>query len=338
MTAAVISLTERGRLLSERIAESGVCECGRFCFFKHTDPKAESFSDIGQLTERLFGEYDALIFVCACGIAVRAIAPHIRSKLTDPAVVATDDSGRFAVPLLSGHIGGANALARRLAEVTGAQAAVTTATDSGGLFSPDCFAAANGLNITDMAAAKEIAAAVLDGEKIGLMTDCECLNIPPEITRGAARCGIYIGSEDVHPFEVTLSLVPKDLVLGIGCRKGISADSIAEAVESAGIDTARIYTVASIDRKLGERGLTEFCKRLGVPFVTFSADELKAVGGDFGHSEFVEKITGVDNVCERSAAAVSGGEIVIKKTASNGVTAAAAVRKTVIDFAKEQRR
>ena len=107
---AVISLTERGRALSARIAEAlPDFENRRFCFAKHTDEHAESFDDLSALTARIFPEYDALIFVCACGIAVRMTAPHLRDKQTDPAVIVTDDRGRYVIPLLSGHLGGANA-------------------------------------------------------------------------------------------------------------------------------------------------------------------------------------------------------------------------------------
>ncbi len=334
--AAVISLTGRGRHLSEKIAASGVCVCERFCFEKHTDPDAQAFSDMSRLTAGIFGRFDALIFVCACGIAVRMIAPHVRSKLTDPAVIAVDDCGRFAVPLLSGHLGGANALAQRLAEVISATAVVTTATDTGRLFSPDSFAAANGLTITDMDAAKLIASAVLDGERIGLVSDCEYVNLPDQLTTGTARCGIYIGTRGLKPFEVTLTLVPRDLAVGIGCKRGTSAEKIAAAVAAAGIDRERIAVVASIDLKAAEPGLIGFCAERRLPFVTFTADELRAAGGEFTASEFVGQVTGVDNVCERSAVLAGGGELLIRKTVLDGVTAAAAAKRAVLlDFSRE---
>ena len=151
MKAAVISFTERGRKLSLRIVQCADFICAeRFCLRSCSDFGSRCFEDIGGLVSDIFNMYDALIFICACGIAVRTIAPHIQSKITDPAVIVIDEYGRFVIPILSGHIGGANALAVRLAEILGAQAAVTTATDIGGRFSPDSFAAANGLIITDI--------------------------------------------------------------------------------------------------------------------------------------------------------------------------------------------
>ena len=151
MKTAVISLTEKGRQLSEKLGGD------RFCFRKHCDADAVPFTELSALVSELFGRYDALIFICAVGIAVRAIAPHIVSKTTDPAVVAVDDCGKFAVSLLSGHIGGANALAVQTAAKLGAVPVITTATDSGEKFSPDVFAKANALVIDDMTAAREVA-------------------------------------------------------------------------------------------------------------------------------------------------------------------------------------
>ena len=122
MRATVISFTEKGRLLSQKITdllnETNTAE--RFCFHSHTDEKAQSFDDVCVLAAKLFDACDALVFVCASGIAVRAIAPHIKSKASDPAVIVIDDCGKFVIPLLSGHIGGANRLAQLIAEKIGA--------------------------------------------------------------------------------------------------------------------------------------------------------------------------------------------------------------------------
>lgn len=340
---AVISLTERGRTLSERIAEA-LPDFGirRFCFAKHTDEHAEPFDDLSALTGRIFPEYDALIFVCACGIAVRMTAPHLRSKATDPAVIVTDDRGQYVIPLLSGHLGGANALAGLLAENIGAEAVITTATDTGGQFSPDSFAAANHLLMTDLNAAKEIAAAILDGEAIGLQCAYPYRNLPTELClRDDVRCGIVIADSVTEPpYPVTLHLIPKNAVLGIGCRKGVSAQQIAEAVKAVlaenKIMPERICKAASIDLKAHEAGLLQFCAESGIPLQTYSADALMQVSGDFSHSDFAERITGADNICERSAVLCSGGSLIIRKTARDGVTAAAAEIPVEIDFEKRR--
>lgn len=338
---AVISLTERGRILSARIQKRlQSMTIRRFCFRKHTDENADAFDDLAALTALLFPQYDALIFVCACGIAVRMIAPHLRNKQTDPAVIAADDCGTFVIPLLSGHLGGANALASIIAESLGAQAVITTATDIGGRFSPDSFAAANDLLISDFHAAKAIAAAVLNGETIGFQCRYPYKNLPPELTvTGQAEYGIVISdSANPAPYPVTLHLQSKNIVLGIGCRKGVSAEKISDIVNAVfaenNLDPKRICKAASIDLKANEDGLLQFCAGCGIPLHTYSAAELMQTPGTFSHSDFAEKVTGADNICERSAVLCSGGTLIIPKTARDGVTAAAAEIPIEIDFEK----
>lgn len=338
MRAALISLTEKGRRLSERMASTGLYTADRYCFYRHSDGKAESFESVSALTERIFTQYDALIYICACGIAVRAVSMHIKSKLTDPAVIVADDCGRFVIPILSGHIGGANALAERIAAEISAQAVITTATDSGGRFSPDSFAAANGLIITDMAAAKEIAAAVANGETAGIVSDYECIGSAEGVSMsGGCRTGIYIGTDSgKKPFEVTLQLIPRNVVVGIGCRRGTSAEAIERAVAAAGIDMRRICAAASIDIKADEQGLKDFCAAHGIGLSTYSAEQLMDVKGEFTRSEFVLEKTGCDNVCERSAVLCSGGRLIVRKTALDGVTAAAAEKPIITDIERKQ--
>lgn len=342
MRAAVISFTEKGRLLSQKITdllnETNTAE--RFCFHSHTDEKAQSFDDVCVLAAKLFDACDALVFVCASGIAVRAIAPHIKSKASDPAVIVIDDCGKFVIPLLSGHIGGANRLAQLIAEKIGAVPVITTATDVGGRFSPDSFAKANGLAITDLNAAKKIASAVLDGERIGLMSEYPCKNIPPEISMDeACRIGIYIGTDyEKKPFETTLFLPPKNIVVGIGCKRGTPCEKIEAHVkaclEAAKISEERLCAAATIDIKSDEEGLIEFCRKRKIRLLTYSAEELMSVNGSFESSDFVLKTTGTDNVCERSVVR-SGARLILPKTAENGVTAALGALPVNIDFERK---
>lgn len=339
---AVISLTERGRMLSVRIADAlSAFEIRRFCFYKHTDKNAEKYDDLSALIARIFADFDALVFVCACGIAVRMTAPHIRSKKHDPAVIAADDRGQFVIPLLSGHLGGANALAKLLADAVGAQAVITTATDIGGQFSPDSFAKANDLLLTDLDAAKQIAAAVLSGEKIGLSCAYPFRNLPPELTvTDDAEYGIVIAdTTEFTPYPVTLHLIPKNIAVGIGCKKGTSAQKIKDAVQAAfaeqHLSAERICKAASIDLKSGETGLLRFCDDFNIPLLTYPADELMRIQGDFAHSDFAEQVTGADNICERSAVMCAGGRLILRKTARDGVTAAAAEIPVDIDFERK---
>ena len=336
---AIFSLTEQGRNRSQIIADAlPEWNVQRYCFAKHCDENAEPFSDLAALTAAAFSRFDALIFVSACGIAVRMIAPYLRSKLTDPAVLAADDAGHFVIPLLSGHVGGANALAQKIGETTGSVPVITTATDAGAKFSPDTFAAANHLILDNPKAAKEIAAAVLDGERIGFRSAYPHSALPAPLTEsGTPRCGILVSpAPNAAPFPVTLKLIPQNLVIGIGCKKGTSAEQITEAVQSFlnifHLDFRRICAVSSIDLKENETGLLQFCEQYNLPFMVYSAAELMQVSGDFTSSAFVMHTTGADNICERSAVLCSGGKLVAQKYAKNGVTSALAEKNLMLDF------
>lgn len=342
MKVSIISVTENGRTLSQKISDclSEEHSIERFCFYKNSDENAVPFSDITSLTADIFYNNEVLVFVCACGIAVRSIATLIKSKGTDPAVIVIDDNGRFVIPVLSGHLGGANAFAVFAAEKIGAVPVITTATDIGGKFSPDCFAKANNFLIKNLVSAKEIAAAVLNGERIGLVSDYECKNIPPEISSDKQyRTGLCISSDITRkPFEVTLNLVPKNIVIGVGCKRGTPCEAIekhiSESLEKACIDINRVCAVTTIDIKAGEKGLCDFCVKRGIKLFTYTAEELMSVRGNFTKSDFVLSQTGADNVCERSVVK-HGGRLIMPKISGNGVTAAAGEMPVIPDFLKE---
>lgn len=339
MTVSIICVTENGcalsRKISDSLSEKYIIAC--YAFHKSCDEKSVPFTDLGSLVSDIFCRSDALIFVCACGIAVRSIAPLLKSKTTDPAVIVVDDNGNFAIPILSGHLGGANALAKLIAEKIGAVPVITTATDIGGKFSPDSFSKSNNLIISDLLAAKQIAAAALKGEKIGLASDYECKNIPPEIAvNKCCRTGICISSDiSKKPFEITLNLVPKNIIIGVGCKRGTLFTAIekhiSESLLSAGIDIKRLCGVATIDIKSDENGLLEFCEKRRLKLFVYTADELMSVCGNFTKSEFVLSKTGADNVCERSVVK-HGGKLIMPKTSYNGITVSAGEMPFEIDF------
>lgn len=293
-------------------------------------------SPCAPFTAPLFDWADALVFVGAAGIAVRSIAPHVRDKRTDPAVLCVDELGRFVIPLLSGHIGGANALAKTLAQALGAVAVVTTATDINQKFSVDAWAAQNGLFIDGMAAAKAVSAAILEGP-VPLCSDLPVAGeLPPGVVPGeSGPVGVCISWRERRPFEATVLLVPPVVHLGLGCRRGVSAQQVAAAVDQAlaahAIHPRAVKCAASIDLKQDEPGLLEFCESRGWPLSFYSAEELAALEGDFTPSERVRRVTGVDNVCER-AAMMGAGRLIVPKTAHDGVTVAAAVEDWTARF------
>ena len=329
MTAAIIAFTRRGAALGRTLADSlgGTLHVpARFA----PEVGAEAYDSLEGWTAKAWTEADALIFVGAAGIAVRAIAPHVKDKFTDPAVVSVDEAGRFVIPLLSGHVGGANELALNIATLTGGQAAVSTATDVNGLFAVDVWARERDMVITDRVLAKEISAALLEGKPVGFVSDFghPC---PAGLTRGPAELGVWVTYRRREgPFPRTLRLAPRGLILGIGCRKGTPEETIREAVAEvlSGYEPQAVVQVATIDLKKEEPGLLAFCAAQNLPLAIYTAEELAAAKGRFTRSAFVAHITGVDNVCER-AAVCAGGTILVPKQAKNGVTVAVAGRNMV---------
>lgn len=338
MTAAVFAYSRKGMQTALKIASQLQNE--ETALFAPERTAEDPFSPIPMPSKEFYGEHfrkdEALIFVGACGIAVRSIAPHVQSKLTDPAVLCVDERGLFVISILSGHIGGANRLAEKLAAGLGAQAVITTATDINGRFSVDDWAVRNDLIIADMTRAKEISAAILE-QDVSLSAMMPLSGAIPNslILKDDGPVGIFIGWEIREPFGRTLRLIPRVLHLGIGCRKGTSAETIRKAVTEVlsryNIDQRAVKCAASIDLKAGEPGLLEFCREEGISFSCYSAEELLAVPGNFTHSDFVESITGVDNVCER-AAIVNADRLIIPKTVCEGVTVAAAAEMKEVCF------
>lgn len=325
-TAKRIALSSPGTVIAyapERLAGDG--------FLPIPKPSAP-------LCEDAFRSSDALVFVSSCGIAVRSAAPYIRSKTTDPAVVVVDELGKYAIPILSGHLGGANELAARIAREIGALPVITTATDINGKFSVDSWAKAHGFAISDMEAAKAVSAAILERD-VPFASDFQIKGaLPNGLCEGeTGDVGVYAtyADESAAPFSTTLRLIPKCIVVGIGCRKDTPAEKIRYAVDKTfaynGVDIRAVKRVASIDIKKDEAGLKEYCREAGLPLSFYSSEELNAVKGDFTPSGFVKRITGVDNVCER-AAMMCADELIIGKTAENGVTVAAALQKTEVRF------
>lgn len=350
MKLAAVSFTERGSRLNAALAEllprRGIDCCGYTIerYAKKYDLR-EVKPSLQEWTGSMFASCDALLFIGAAGIAVRSIAPFIQSKTCDPAVLVMDEKGVFVISLLSGHLGGANELAGTLADLTGAIPVITTATDVNGRFAVDLFARKNGLYITDMDMARQISADVLDEKKIGFYSDFPVIGAAPEelvpwsaehVFEGTAGISVSLDTGR-QPYKQTLTLLPRIVSVGIGCKKGTDTAVIetcaGRALALCGLSWHSVERIASIDLKEREPGLTALAEKYRIPFVTYDAQTLRAVRGDFSESAFVESVAGVGNVCERSAVLASGdGRLIQKKTAADGVTAAIAVRDWSVDF------
>lgn len=347
MKLAIIAFTRSGSIFAKRIRDvyeqkGNAC----VCCCKGKDAAGWGLpildSSLKEWAGEMFRECDGLLFIGAAGIAVRTIAPFIVSKASDPAVLVMDEQGHFVISLLSGHLGGANGLAREIAALVGAVPVITTATDAGGRFSVDDFARRENMYLDSLPLAKEVAADILEQRTIGLYSDFEVAGpIPPELSiQKKDGLGISISVDETYdPFPRTLHLVPRIAVLGIGCKKETPKEKIQELVEQVlrqnQLSGHAIAKVASIDLKKEEPGLVEFCRQWDLPFLVYSAEELSEVecDGGFSESSFVRQITGVGNVCERSALRAAGRKKLFqRKVAQDGVTVAIALEEYTVNF------
>ena len=265
-----------------------------------------------QWAREAFADADALLFIGACGIAVRAIAPLCRDKTIDPAVLVMDEMGRYIIPILSGHIGGANDLALLLAQKTGAEPVLTTATDVRGIPAIDSWAVKNDCAIENKDAIQAVSSAALAGKPVGVA-----------ITEREIR----------PPFPVTLFLRPRTLTVGVGCKRGTDAAHLESCfrafLHENGVSPLAVRAIATIDVKKDETAILVLCEKYRFPLQTYSAAELNAVPGVFAHSDFVLKTVGCGCVCERSAVLAGGGRLLVGKTAMEGVTFALAGEENV---------
>lgn len=295
-------------------------------------PDISMKESVKQCVQMYFDSVDAILFVSACGIAVRSVADCLTHKANDPAVVCMDEAGKHVISLVSGHFGGANALTQTIADVMWANPVITTATDVEACFSIDDFARANHMVVTDFEKAKKISARVLSTQEKS--KEIQAARSKP-LQTGEFYVGGYhirITPNRISVGEMELQLIPRCVVAGIGCKKGTSEAAIAAALsaalEQAGLCRESLCAITSIDIKQEEPGLVEFCKKQKLPFQVYSAEELREVPGEFSASAFVADITGVDNVCERSAmkyVQTQGGRLIGKKLAQAGVTVALAM-------------
>ncbi len=358
----MISFTEKGRLLSQGLYQAASNEMDITLYTKHKQenycmypsPKtmnemAETGGDVVWVEECLtawtrqqFLQQQAMVFIGACGIAVRAIAPCLKNKLEDPPVLVMDEGGGFIIPLLSGHYGGANELAEGLAALLGAVAVITTATDVNHLFAVDVFARRNDLVIRNRDKIVRVASAILAGERVTIAMECEWTGeIPKEltlITPFREKVSILVSVHETEQGMAELQLCPKSHVIGIGCKSGKTLEELEDAVlqqiRSYSICMESVFALASIDRKKEEEGLVRLAQKLRVPFLTYDNEALNRVSGEFSSSDFVKEQMGVDNVCERAAMAACGGNgtLLVRKQAQNGITVAIAERKRSVVF------
>jgi len=346
MKASILSFTRKGARLSLQIKDTlkqhgYETDCYTLKEFLTENHEWSCYEpDLKTVAGKLFSYCSLIVFVGACGIAVRTIAPWIKEKGTDPAVICLDEEGKHVISLLSGHIGGANRMTKAIAAGIGADPVITTATDINGLFAVDEWAKKNNLCIRDKNAVKKISSTLVDGHTVGFQSDFEIIGkIPEHLTLdGTCETGVCISlDESKKPYGMTLNLIPKVVYLGLGCRRDTSAEAIEELVleilQKNNMTIQAIAGVGTIDLKENERGVLEFARKYSLPITFFSVNELDGVQGDFSGSGFVKQITGIDNVCERAAVLLSNqGKLICRKSVKNRVTAALALKRWWVSF------
>ncbi|MFI2639479.1 precorrin-3B C(17)-methyltransferase [Streptomyces sp. NPDC018610] len=266
---------------------------------------------VGDAVRAAFAECEQLVCFLATGAVVRLIAPLLADKAADPGVVCVDEGGRFAVSLVGGHGGGANELAAEVGDLLGAAPVVTTATDSVGLAGLDTL----GLPVEGDVAG--VSRALLDGEPVRLDAEAPWpLPALPVADEGAYA--VRVTDRAVEPADGEVLLRPPSLVVGVGASKGAPVDEVldlvAGALRGAGLSARSVAELATVDAKASEPGIVEAAERLGVPLVTYSAEELAAVAVPNPSGAPLAAV-GTPSVAE-AAALVGGGELLVPKRKS----------------------
>lgn len=320
MKTAVVTFTNQGDLIAEKLN-------------KHMDihlysKKQQEDFNFKEVSKKLMKECEAIIFISSTGIAVRAIAPYLISKTEDPAVVVIDNSSKYVISLLSGHLGGANELTLKLAKILDAEAVITTATDNLNKVAPDMIAKDNNLIIDDMKKAKLIAADLVQGYKVGFIDEKNEIELPKGYINDLqeARSLVYVTNKDkIESFKdkFTLKLIRRDIVLGIGCRKDYDPDTMLQNVlktlKENNIDRRSIKTIATVEIKKDEKAIIALAEELNAELKIFTIEDIRAIQHKYEGSDFVEKTIGVRAVAE-PCVELAGGMVFVGKTKISGMT------------------
>jgi len=327
---AIWALTTEGAHLGRKL-QAHFPRSRLFLGSKNADHEsAHRFDRLAEALPRQFNRFEGHVFIMAAGIVVRSLAPLLNHKTTDPAVVVVDECGRHAISLLSGHLGGANALARRIGACIGARPVITTATDLRDMPAIDLIARERGLTIENPEAIRHVSMALLEGRRVRLYDPQGWLSgalprerlhtaalIEPADDGGTDRDAPGVWVDDIRidlPAEI-LVLRPPSLFVGVGCNRNTPREEIQDLLDRVLNDhrlaATSIAGLASIDLKADEEGVLDLAKTLSRPLVFFTRDQLTAVGEVPSPSKVVQKHVGVESVCEAAALLASGGGTLI---------------------------
>ena len=353
MKIAIISVTLKGSFLGEELGAKLNGEVDLFSWARTSlHASTYPFDNLSKHVAKIFYEYDGLIFIMATGIVVRVIAPFMIDKRSDPAVVVLDDAGIHAISLLSGHIGGANELTRKVAELIGARPVITTATDIANLPAPDVLAVKMDLAIDPFEDMKAVNAAIVAGKRVPFYVDREIADVKKyfnwaaeagvelkgmeELSDSAAYdAAVIISDKALYMPQLHVYLRPPTLSVGIGCRKDATSLEILTAINGAchklGRSPKSIAILGSSTAKQEEIGLLATSEQLEAPVEFYTNEQLKEVidKNQLTISSFVEEEIGVGNICEASALlGARASSLLLPKTIYPKVTVAIAEVKS----------
>lgn len=330
MKVAIISVSKNGKILSEKI-ESILKE-------DSTIITIDTYhKNIKNTIEKIFNKYDAIVGIMATGILIRSIKDHIKSKTTDPAIIGIDEKGNFVISLLSGHLGGANKITQDIAEKINATPVITTATDVNRKIAIDTLANKFYWKIEDTKQILKFNKAVLDNQTIELKVNKKEYSYLQTYLKDKKEIKLIKSENESIEAKLSdeiLKITPKKIIIGIGARKNIPEEKVDYAIKNAcndlKLDINRINGLATIDVKKNEIGILKTAEKLNLPLEIIDTSRVKNFKSDVcSKSEFVNKVIGVNGVCEPCSLICAGenSKLIYRKTAFNGVTIAVAVSK-----------
>lgn len=338
MNIHVIFFTKQGADIAHRLVEC----LEREHMFTLFQGSGEHKTPLSEFVQYGFQHAQGLIFISATGIAVRSIAPFLKHKLNDPAILVLDDKGQFVISLLSGHWGQANQLTSEIAAQMGSIPVLTTSTDNHHVFAVDNFAKQEGYTIVNPEKIKVVSGRLLRGECVTTYCELPITPLPTGLvvsdSQTDCQLALLQNADTIKNLkslkkeqDAPLFLVAQEYYVGIGCRKDTSPDLLEDFVlnqlDLLDISLLQVVGIASVDVKKEEKALLLFCEKYNLQFTTFSPSTLQAINGNFTASSFVLSQIGTDNVCERSAIALGGAFIVREKISENGITLAVAKKE-----------
>ena len=266
-----------------------------------------------------FSQYDGHIFIMASGIVIRKIANLIGTKDKDPAVLLIDEGKHFVISLLSGHLGGANELTYSLANILKLVPVITTSSDVTGKIAVDTISQKINAELEDLKSAKDVTSLIVNGQKVNIL-----LPKNVKVSDKNSADGFILVSNKKN-IEYT-RIYPKNLILGIGCKKDTKAEDILSAIENCldknNLDIKSVKKIATVDVKENEQGLINAAKFLNLDLEIVSRDKIKKIQNQFEGSDFVEKTIGVRAVSEPVAllSSAGNGKFLVMKEIYNGIT------------------